>query len=357
MMISQSRKLIVASSMLACAAPAMAGFEFDLGDGNKLKFGGYIKIDARYVDGDVAYKDFWTGRGTVLQDDKSQFKIFANETRFNTTYIHGDVTGFLEFDLYGGNGNEIISNSYNPRLRHAFIKYQDWLAGQTWTTYMNTSAIPETADFAGATVGLAFIRQGMIRYSNSGFEFAVENPETYAPGVEDPENDNIPDLVAKYTFKDDWGNISASILGRQLNFFNTEDGSEDDDYAVGYSLAGNIKTFGKDDIRFQVHLGETGRYTTVTTSQDVYNNEAEETTAYLVAYRHFWTETMRSTFLYGMAEADGSEDEATQWSVNLFENLTKELAVGFEIGNFEMEPGTGDKGDSYYGQLSVRYVL
>ncbi|WP_298441354.1 DcaP family trimeric outer membrane transporter [uncultured Ferrimonas sp.] len=345
-MISHCKKLVVAGSLLACASPALAGYEFDLGDGNKLKFGGYIKIDTRYVDGDVAYRDFWIGGGTPLGEDKSQFKIFANETRFNTTYTHGDVTGFLEFDLYGGGGNEIISNSYHPRLRHAFIKYQDWLVGQTWTTYMNTSAIPESADFAGATVGLSFIRQGQIRYSNGGFQLAIENPESFGG---DPSEDGVPDFIGKYTHKADWGNVSASLLARQLN---TVGGNSES--AFGYSLAGRINSMGKDDFRFQLHLGETGRYTTVTTATDLVGEEVEETTSFLAAYRHYWNDTLRSTVLYGYAETDITDVERAQWSVNIFDNLTKELAVGFEVGNFEMKDANAD---SFYGQFSMRYTL
>ena len=84
-------------------------------------------------------------------------------------YTHGDVMGFIEMDFWGGGGNEIVSNSANPRIRHAFIKYKDVLAGQTWSTFMNTSAIPESADFAGATLGLVFIRQGQVRYTMGDF--------------------------------------------------------------------------------------------------------------------------------------------------------------------------------------------
>ena len=150
---SNYKKLLLASSFMAATSSAFAGYEIDLTDNDKLTFGGYIKIDARYVDGDVAYKDFWTGDGAALTQDASQFKIFANETRFNTKYVHGDVMGFIEMDFDGdavsGGGNEIISNSSNPRLRHAFIKYKNVLVGQTWTTFQNTSSLAEAADFGG----------------------------------------------------------------------------------------------------------------------------------------------------------------------------------------------------------------
>lgn len=343
---SNYKKLLLASSFLATTTSAFAGYEIDLTDNDKLTFGGYIKIDTRYVDGDVAYRDFWVGDGAPLAEDASQFKIFANETRFNTKYVHGDVTGFIEMDFWGGGGNEVISNSAHPRIRHAFVKYKDLTVGQTWSTFMNTSAIPESADFAGATTGLVFIRQGQVRYNVGNFQVALENPESWGG---DTSNDSVPDVVARYNFKGDWGSISVSGLARQLN--TTLGNSES---AFGASIAGRIKAGGKDDIRFQIHKGELGRYVGVAAVKDLYGEEVEDLTSVLVSYRHFWNETLRSTVLYGKVEGDVSDRERTQWGVNVFQDLTKELAVGIEVGNFSLDEL--DK-DSTYVQATMRYML
>ncbi|RHW77331.1 DcaP family trimeric outer membrane transporter [Colwellia sp. RSH04] len=346
MITSKYKKLLLASSLFIAAGSANAGYEIKLSDEDKISFGGYIKVDARYVDGDVGYRDFWIGSGTPLEKSASQFRLFANETRFNTKYVHGDVTGFIEMDFWGGGGNEIISNSVHPRLRHAFIKYKDVLAGQTWSTFMNTSAIPESADFAGATVGLVFIRQGQVRYTMGNFQVSLENPESWGG---DTANDSMPDVVARYNLKGDWGSVSFSALGRQLN---TNLGNSET--AIGASIAGRITTFGKDDFRFQLHQGELGRYVGVAFTKDLVGEKVEDLTAYLAAYRHYWTDTLRSTVLYGRAEADESGADRSQWSVNLFQNLTKQLAVGVEVGNFEM---ADQNVDSNYAQLSLKYVL
>lgn len=343
---SNYKKLLLASSFMAATSSAIAGYEIDVTDNDKLTFGGYIKIDARYVDGDVAYKDFWIGDGAALSQDASQFKIFANETRFNTKYVHGDVMGFIEMDFWGGGGNEIVSNSANPRIRHAFVKYKDLTVGQTWSTFMNTSAIPESADFAGATTGLVFIRQGQVRYNVGDFQVSLENPESWGG---DTANDSVPDVIARYNFKGDWGSVSVSGLARQLN--TTLGNSES---AFGASVAGRIKTGEKDDIRFQFHQGELGRYVGVAAVKDLYDEEVEDVTSVLVAYRHFWNETLRSTVLYGKVEGDVSDRERTQWGVNLFQDLTKELAVGIEVGNFSIDEL--DK-DSNYVQATMRYML
>ena len=147
-------KKIAAVSSLLVGASCFSGainadaFEIDFKNGDKIKFGGYLKADARYVSGDLNYQDYWIGNnpGAV---DTSKLGLNVKESRLNMSFIHDDWTGFVEIDFYGGGGNEIISNSVNPRLRHAFVKNNNWLIGQTWSTFMPLAALVESLDFGG----------------------------------------------------------------------------------------------------------------------------------------------------------------------------------------------------------------
>jgi hypothetical protein len=377
------KKLLLASSILVATGAANAGYEIKLSEEDKIAFGGYIKVDARHVSGDVAYRDFWLGAGTSapLAESKSQTNLNANESRFNMKYTHGDVMGFIEMDfINSGQGNEVISNSVAPRLRHAFVKYKNFTVGQTWSTFMNTSALAETLDFAGPAMGEVFVRHTQVRYTNGGLQLSLENPESYKG---DPDEDSIPDFVARYNFKGDWGNVSVAGLVRQLNTADVTAVTAADaitvtdfvtglpvtmtpavagvtgingtsETSVGYSIAGRIKTIGKDDFRFQYSGGEVGRYVGVVAATDLVGQEVEETDAYLVAYRHFWTEDTRSTLAYGHAEADISGMESTQWSINVIKNLTKQLSLGVEVGNNSRDDLNVD---SDYAQVSLKYVL
>ncbi len=226
------------------------------------------------------------------------------------------------------------------------IKYKDVLAGQTWSTFMNTSAIPESADFGGPLVAESFIRQGQIRYTNGGLQVSLENPHS---DKGDNTQDSIPDFIAKYTFKGDWGNVSVSGVARQLNTIGGDTVS-----AAGFGVAGRIKTFGKDDFRFQVHGGETGRYVSVVTARDLVGEEAEQSTSIMAAYRHYWTEDMRSTVYYGTTDTDLGNVKNNHVAVNLFKNYTKQLSFGVEVGNFEMAEVNKN---SNYLQFSAKYVL
>ena len=91
--------------------------------------------------------------------------------------------------------NERVCNSYYPRLRHAFITYNNWLFGQTWMTFYNVGSIPENLDFVGPTESTIFGRQAQVRYTRGPWQFSLENPETtitpYGGGKRIVADDNL----------------------------------------------------------------------------------------------------------------------------------------------------------------------
>ncbi|MCL2913067.1 porin [Shewanella corallii] len=337
---------LIASALFSSSG--YAAYEFELGDNNTLKFGGYLKADIRHVDGNVPYRPFWIATGTT-GEDASQTHFNMRESRFNASYTHGKVMGFVEVDFYGSDGSEAVVNNYDPRLRHAFIKYDNWLVGQTWSTFMPLKAIPETLDFGGPHVGEAFIRQTQIRYTYGGFQFALENPETTGA---DNKNDSLPDVVGRYIHKADWGELAVAALVRQLD----SDGL--DKTVAAFNLSGKLLIGEKDDFRFQVNVGKPGRYVAPGLTTDVITHDdqpaAEETTAYTAAYRHFWSESYRSTVFYGHAKTDIQNRERQMWGVNLIKQLTPYLWAGVEVGNYEVSDANAD---STYLQFSVKYTL
>lgn len=365
---SHIRIKTLTAAVALCAAPqAFSGFDFDLGDGHKLSFGGYIKADARYVDGDLRYQDYWRGNNPGFEDT-SHTHFNVKETRFNTKYTHGDVTAFIEMDFYGGDGNEVATNGTNPRMRHAFVKYKGWMAGQYWSAFTPLKAFPEALDFGGPIVGEVFVRQPGIRWSGGGFTIAVENPETWggdsptgtngngggATGIDADED--MPDLMATYAFSGDWGEIQAGVLARKL-----EQGGIDES-AIAGNIGGKINV-GKDDIRFQVNVGESGRYVGAGMVNDVVidpksgSKEVEDTTAFTVAYRHLWSDNWRSNIYYGEATTDVLELDRSHWGVNLIRQLTPALWVGVEGGQFSVDDDNGENGDSTYFQLSFNFGI
>jgi len=370
-MYNKITQALLATTLLA-STNAMSAIEIANTEVNgkttKASIGGYVKVDVRHVDGDIAYQDYWVANlpsGAAQETSHTGFNI--KESRINFKLQHGNVTGFIEMDFYGGDGNEVVSNSTNPRVRHAFISYKNWLAGQTWTTFMPLHALPEALDFGGPHAGEVFIRQTQLRYTNGNWQFAIENPETNgdgdvgasssAVGVTGSQADadeSTPDFIARYNYQQDWGTMSFAALIRQV------DQGGLDETAIAANVAGKIKTFGKDDFRFQLTVGESGRYVAAGLTPDLVVNNldetvVEETTAYTVAYRHFWNESLRTTAFYGAAETDTTDKKRSHWGINLITNLETNLTAGLEFGNYSIQDQGIEDIDSNYLQLSAKY--
>ncbi|REL28258.1 hypothetical protein DXX93_17915 [Thalassotalea euphylliae] len=339
------------------------------GTDTKVSLGGYAKVDVRHVEGDIAYQDYWIANypaGRPIETSHTGFNV--KESRVNLKVQHGEVTGFVEMDFYGGGGNEVVSNSSNPRLRHYFIKYKNWMVGQNWTTFMPLHALPETLDFGGPHVGEVFARQTQVRYTHGSWQFAIENPETNGDGdvgaaangvgvtgQQADQDESTPDFVARYNHKADWGMLSAGALVRKI------DQGGLDETGVAFNIAGKINTFGKDDIRFQVSAGEAGRYVAAGLTSDIVvdpsddRQKVESTTAFTLAYRHFWSEGMRSTVFYGGAKTDELERERSHWGINLMTSVSANLDVGGEFGNYAIDDKGIEAIDSNYLQFSAIY--
>ncbi|MEL4243405.1 hypothetical protein [Shewanella xiamenensis] len=337
-----------------------------------VQLGGFIKANTRFVEGNLAFQDSWAGGGKVVEHSK-RTQFGAQESRFNLTLNTDEAKAFAEIDFVGSSqGNPIISNSYSPRLRHAYISYQGITAGQTWSTLVNTSTFAETADLGGPLVGQAMVRQALIRYSTEQWQFALENPYTYGtqaqtdgltsvtaakPNWIDTSHDYIPDMIARYNQSGEWGNVSISGLVRYLDPAGTSQ------WAGGLSLAAKLLTFGQDDLRLQLHYGHLGRYVGTDAARDIIEGELETSTSAMFAYRHFWTDYTRSTLFFGHTRTEREQTDRSHVGVNLFTNLTQALTLGIEVGRYQIEDNNSSahpyaqQGMANYAQLSMQLQL
>jgi len=294
----------------------------------EFSFGGFIKMDAMlstYSDGDVidGYgRDYYAPSQIVpgTEPDTTELDMTARNSRFNfktvTETENGkSITSFIELDFSTtGGGNEVVSNSYVPRLRHAFVKYDGLLVGQTWSNFMNVGALPEVADFIGPSESTVFIRQPQVRYTMGDLAIALENPQTTGAG-DSGDNGMIPDITASYKIKAGNADLVAAALVRQLTY----DGpAEDDDTTTmgyGVNLSGKVM-IGKDDLKFSATVGNgVGRYVGLGAVADAAlvdgDLETSDTTAAFIAYRHHWNSEWRSSVVYGMLSADYDDSVTT----------------------------------------------
>lgn len=378
MLMTFMKKTVINGAISASLLFATSAHSVNIGSFNNtsVTIGGYIKMDAiasSYSDGALGAgnlgRDFYIPSLTPVGGTKENttFDMHARQSRFNigteSKIDNHTLKTFIEFDfLATPNGNERVTNSYTPRMRHAYLSYDNWLFGQTWSTFQNTGALPETADFIGNTDFGIFIRQTQIRYTLGNFQFAIENPEsTVTPnggGTRIVTDDNeLPDFVARYNLKNGDLNLVTAILARQLAY---NDGASIDSSTAsfGLSISGKLM-LGTDDIRFGVNTGSgMGRYIGINVANGAVldaNGELEaiDSTAYYLAYRHIWNNKWRSNLTYSSINIDndtaltGTAATESTYSVraNLFYAVSNDFIVGGEFAHATREIESGSDGD------------
>jgi hypothetical protein len=380
--------LIIAMSGASISYSSQA----DVMDLTSFKFSAFIKVDSilsQYSDGTLASgnlgRDFYVPSLTPVGGEKegAQFDAHVRQSRFrfstDTKLSNGEaVSAVLEFDFQTTpNGDDRISNSYSPRVRHAYLKYNSWLIGQTWSTFQDVRTLPDSLDFIGATDGTVFARQALIRYSMGGFEISLENPETtatpYGGGGRIIADDSaVPDLAARYTFNQDWGHIAIAGLVRQLRYENKQGGSNIDTSATSAGVSVTSKIFfGKDDLRLMATAGSgLGRYVALNAANGAVldaNDELQSIDSYAVsiAYRHLWDSQWRSTFGYSVFSADndinltGGSVAKETYSVrgNLLYSPSPELTFGGELSYAKQTKENNLDGDMSRLQFSAKYAF
>jgi len=362
-------------------APALKTDGFLVGD-TTLKFGGYVDLDVHATslsDGAIAStsiaRDFHIPGATPIGGEGTDFTDFtAESSRFflaaSKPAGEGAVEGYIEMDFLGsGQGNELVSNSYSPRLRRAFVKYGNWLAGQEWSTFQNTSAIPESASFLILSDGMVFIRQPQIRYTHGNWMFALENPNTTTLNAGSRDENILPDVVARYNFTGGFGNVSVAGIARQLRA--DFGASEDETFGYGLSVSGKLKAGEKDDIRFNLVGGEgIGRYVGLAASRSAAldpNGKLEAIPSYggLIAWRHPFGETARFNIGYSGLFVDNPDylpADTTTKSVQsaysaILWDVAPKVTVGFELLHGIREVESGADGSISRFTFSTKYAF
>ena len=378
----------LAASAVLCALSSTA-YAAKIGD-TEFTYGGYIKLDAMWSDysagapaGTSVGRDFYVPSTLTVGNDNSSDAVFdmhARESRFNfgtaTLLDNGKtVKTKIELDFLASapGGNERVSNSYSPRIRHAFISYDGWLFGQTWSNFQNVGALPEALDFVGPAEGTVFVRQSQIKYTTGAWSFSLENPEstitTAGGGMAVTDDASLPDFTARYTHKADWGNFVVAALARQLTY--KVGGVDADETSFGVSASGMVK-FGQDNLKFMLTQGKgLGRYVGLNVARGAVLNgddlDAIDSTSGFIAYQHKWNSQWRSTFLYSFLSADNDENllamygdptESSQsYSANILYSPVKRLTFGAEFKHAERELESGVDGDLDRLQFSVKYAF
>ena len=362
---------------MAASAQAMDMKDgFMVGD-TSFKIGGYVDLDihmteysngttpANRIDRDMYIPSLTpTGNG----EGSEHFDFTTETSRLSFTAKNGGTTGYIEIDFLGDNADERVSNSHRPRIRRAFIKSGNWLMGQEWSTFQNLSAIPESASFLAASDAQIFVRQHMVRWTNGPLQIALENPGESRIGGTAPANtfDNAerPDIVVRYNYKADFGNISASLLSRQIsNGVDGNDGFDED--GISFSVAGKVKA-GPGDVRFSYSSGEgMGRYIGLHAATEAANVDSKmellESTGYVLAYRlplgNDGGRINIGTSSLEVDEADGGLETVSSQYVAYLWSPKPKLTYGVEYLQGTRENFDGTEGDIDRFTFSAKFAF
>jgi hypothetical protein len=354
----------------------------------ELGFRGYVKLDViandydsgRLPDDSIG-RDFHVPSLIPVGDDDAYAALdfHAKESRIGfgttTTFDEGsDLRTYFEIDfLLSDNGDERISNSYQPRLRHAWLDHGRWRFGQDWTTFMIVT-LADDLDFIGTADGMVFGRQALVRYRHGAWKFAIENPEVtrtaFQNGTRTEHEDGIvPDLVGRRDWKGDWGNLALAAIARRLTVDDRDRGVDDGTFGGGLNFGGKLRVGRRDDLRFQVAAGDgLGRYVALNFINDVSTDaqgllKAIPTVSGFVAYRHHWSTHWRSSFNLSGIRGDndvtqtggGANRQAWSGSANLLYSPVTDLTFGAELMRATRELEDGRDGAFLRLQLSARW--
>ena len=357
----------------------------------RFSYGGFIKVDAMVTStnaGEIA--DGSAGRMFYLPSaipvggaDESHVDTDTH-AQFSRFWFaaDGDMQGhktraYLEFDLFGGGsnqlGNEAATNTHALTLRQAYVTWDKWLAGQTWSNFQDVAALPDAVDFVGPTEGTTFVRQAQLRYTSGPFSVALENPQTVLTGYRsttriNSDDGGMPDITARWTQKGDWGHVSIAGLARQLRHDTAATSASGSGFGVSVSGKYNIGTH--DDIRYMLTGGQgIGRYVGFAlgadgaldaTGADI---DGTGVLAGFVAWRHVFDPKLRGNLMVSRAQFDNDTDwtgfgvtrSAQSIHANLIYSPFPKLDIGAELiwGTREVESGAD--GDLRRLHTTVKY--
>ena len=345
------------------------------------RFGGYAKLDfIQDFDAIGNRSEFQTSSIPVAGSPGSNVggatTIQAKETRLNIDVRSptpaGNFRVFVEGDFYG-DGNAF-------HLRHSYGVLGHLLGGQTWTTFMDIDAVPDTIDFEVPDSSI-FVRQALIRWEQSiakklRWGVAVEDPHpeiSNPAGLDGVAQSTMPDIVTriKYT-RAPSRFVSIAGIVRQIRFNADAGTSNPSATGWGVNVTGRWRTVGSDALTWQVALGDgISRYieayegfgydAVLSADGDLQLIPAK---SFVLGYRHYWRSDLRSTVSFALARLDNQPAQPTDAihqvrspHLNLIWSPWHLVEIGGEVMWGERIDKNDGEGTATRFQLGVKFMF
>ena len=232
---------IAATGLVAGYTAAASAFTITGGDNTKVDMYGYIKADLHYDLGEQLGTGPAASIGKVLttpassaDETNGHLNFTAAQTRLGFNFTQGTDEG---------NVNAKLEGDFAPgyfRIRHAYVEWQGFLVGQTWTNFTSWNDWANTLDWDGPSGHAGGSRHGQIRYtmgSSAGtVSVALEQPETGDLDGTGAKG-QLPDLTARFEGKAGMINYAVGAMGRQ---YKTDNPGGSSDTANGWGAMANI---------------------------------------------------------------------------------------------------------------------
>lgn len=289
-----------------------------------IKLGGHIQTDAIHDINKTNSTVFFKPSEIVLpseQYNRTLFNIKDSRIRVSAVNTNKQAKNFkvlLEVDFRNA-GNA-------PRLRHAWLEYGKFGAGQTWSNFLDHKILPNIILNTGGPNSMPFARYVKFRYTHifkdGQFAVAIEDHPTQITIPDSWEQRRIlPNLTASYRKNFNKSYVRLSALVNPISYTNeTDPNSLQTTAGYAASLTSKIN-LGEDNIKLQAAYGSGyGGYIEDFNKQ---NNEAvvvndQLKTVDLFAgwlfYEHYWSPQWSTTAGYGI-NALGSNSRETTASI------------------------------------------
>ncbi|HHW53967.1 MAG TPA: DcaP-like protein [Acinetobacter towneri] len=342
------------------AAPASALSSLKSKSGADVSIYGFVRGDANYIiDGaDSDFNSTHAVGNATTKSTKDKLVATAKVTRlgldFNTPVGDNKVGGKVEVDFASGAAE-------NLRIRHAYLTFNDWLFGQTTSSFASVHA-PEMIDFStniGGTGGSARVPQ--VRYSQKlapATQLFVSAEEGNSKATQTGDlSYRLPVLTAKVTqgFADGKGLASARALVEHYK----SDAANDDKTGWGAAVGANYQVAEPLKVSADVAYmkGNSNHLYGSNTAYSVVGNSIEqnEAVAVQVGATYKFSPQLRSTLAYGALFADDGTDYARaianvdqnetvqQAWINFIYSPVKPVDLGIEYINGERKNFDGKK--------------
>ena len=319
--------------------------------------------------------------GSAACGNDGETTLSVRQTRFGVRGLVptsvGDLTTRFEFDLFGVGAD---AGQTTFRLRHAYGQLGDFLAGQTWSLFMDPDVFPNTIDYWGPP-GMVFLRNPQIRWTpvhqeQLSFAVALESPGSAVDQGKADTTDlsswnHYPDVTAQLRWNGDWGHVQFATLFRWVGYqVRSLDGGGPDGYQLGAAanVSGVFNVFGGDRILWQVAGGQGFANYMNDGGVDLAPNEslthelAVSGLGWLLYYDRQWDERWTSSI--GFSEhrqwnTGGQTDAALRLvryaSANVLFHPTSDMFVGPELIWGDRQDKDSHSADDLRMQVSFHY--